>query len=68
MKFRSRLIHTAAAAVLAATLSPAHAQEVTLKVHFFLPATSFANTLFIQPWCDKIAKESNNRMKCQSYP
>ena len=68
MKSHSRLIHAAAAAVLAATLFPAQAQEVTLKEHFFLPATSFANTLFIQPWCDKIAKESNNRMKCQSYP
>ena len=48
---------------------PAQAQqEVTLKVHFFLPPTSFANTLFIQPWCDKVAKESNQRMKCQLYP
>jgi TRAP-type transport system periplasmic protein len=68
MKFHSRLIHAAAATLLAATLGPAQAQEVTLKVHFFLPATSFANTLFIQPWCDKIARESANRMKCQSYP
>jgi TRAP-type C4-dicarboxylate transport system substrate-binding protein len=61
---------TAAALAVAATLcaAPAMAQEVTLKVHYFLPASSFANTLFIQPWCDRIAKESNNRMKCQSYP
>jgi TRAP-type C4-dicarboxylate transport system substrate-binding protein len=57
----------ALAALFVAAL-PAHAQEVTLKVHFFLPPTSFANTLFIQPWCDKIAKDSNNRLKCQSYP
>jgi TRAP-type C4-dicarboxylate transport system substrate-binding protein len=41
---------------------------VTLKVHHFLPASSFANTLLIQPWCDKIAKESANRLKCQIYP
>ncbi len=44
------------------------AQEVTLKLHYFLPPSSFANTLLLQPWCDKIAAESNNRMKCQSYP
>ena len=44
------------------------AQEVTLKVHYFLPPSSFANTLFITPWCEKIAKESNNKMKCQIYP
>lgn len=47
----------------------ASAQEaVTLKVHYHLPPTSFAGTLFIKPWCDKIAKESNNRMQCQIYP
>lgn len=63
----------AACGLVAAAAWPALAQaqaapEVTLKVHFFLPPTSFANTLFIQPWCERIAKESNNRMKCQSYP
>jgi len=55
-------------ALIAAVASPARAQDVTLKVHFFLPATSFASTLFIQPWCEKIAKDSGNRMKCQMYP
>ena len=64
MKFR----HIAAAVGLALSALGAQAQEVTLKVHHFLPASSFANTLFIAPWCDKIAKESNNRMKCQIYP
>jgi len=58
-----------AAAFTAAVFSPAvMAQEVTLKVHHFLPASSYAQTLFIQPWCDRIAKESNNKMKCQIYP
>jgi TRAP-type C4-dicarboxylate transport system substrate-binding protein len=56
------------AAVAAFAAGLVHAQDVTLKVHHFLPAGSFANTLFIQPWCDRIAKESNNRMKCQIYP
>lgn len=54
--------------LLASAAMPAMAQEVTLKVHFFLPATSYANTLFITPWCEQIAKDSNNRMKCQIYP
>ena len=45
-----------------------NAQDITLKVHHFLPAGSYANTMFIQPWCDRIAKESGNRMKCQIYP
>ena len=57
-------------AIIAAALaaSAALAQEVTLKVHHFLPAGSYANTQFIQPWCDRIAKESGNRLKCQVYP
>ena len=58
----------ALATLTAALAAPVAAQEVTLKVHHFLPASSFANTLLIQPWCDKIAKESANRLKCQIYP
>jgi TRAP-type transport system periplasmic protein len=47
---------------------PSMAQEtIVLKLHHFLPASSFAQTMMIQPWCDKIAAESNNRMKCQIY-
>lgn len=61
-------VRPALAALAAACISHVSAQEVTLKVHYFLPASSFANTLFILPWCGRIAKESNNRMKCQSYP
>jgi TRAP-type C4-dicarboxylate transport system substrate-binding protein len=52
------------------TLLPAAcaADEVVLKVHHFLPANSYAQQMFIQPWCDKIAAESNKRMRCQIYP
>jgi TRAP-type C4-dicarboxylate transport system substrate-binding protein len=63
MKLRLAL----AVAGLVAAVAPAQAQEVTLKVHHFLPASSFAHTLFIAPWCEKVAKESNNRLKCQFY-
>ncbi|WP_336606341.1 TRAP transporter substrate-binding protein [Calidifontimicrobium sp. SYSU G02091] len=56
------------ATVVAAAIGSAQAQEVTLRVHHFLPATSYAHTMFIQPWCDKIAKDSNNRLKCQIFP
>lgn len=66
-----RIRQIAAATLLglpALTVSTAQAQEVTLKVSFFLPSSSFANTLFITPWCDKIARESANKLKCQLYP
>ncbi|MEN9396264.1 MAG: hypothetical protein RLZ81_794 [Pseudomonadota bacterium] len=67
------LRHTLSAALAATALlgslpGTAAAQEVTLKVHHFLPAGSYAQTMFIQPWCDKIAKESNQKLKCQIYP
>lgn len=53
----------------AAPWAPAVAQDaVTLKVHHFLPAGSYANQQFIQPWCDKITKESGGKLKCQVYP
>lgn len=39
-----------------------------LKVHHFLPAASNAQKNIIQPWCDKVAKESNNELTCQIFP
>ncbi len=47
---------------------PAIAQEVTLKVHHFWPPTAMPPSTLLEPWCEKIAKDSNNRMKCQIYP
>ena len=44
------------------------ADDVVLKVHRFLPANSYAQQMFIQPWCDKLAAESNKRLRCQIYP
>ena len=55
----------AAAAAIAAGSADA---QVTLKVHHFLPSTSSAQVKLIQPWCDKIAKESGDKLKCQIYP
>ncbi len=59
---------SAATAVMLAVAAPAFAQQTTLKLHHFLPAGSAANTTFIVPWCNTIAKDSGNRLKCQIYP
>jgi len=53
---------------LVAVAQLASAQEIVLKVHHFLPTVAIEHRLFIVPWCDKIAKESNNRLKCEIYP
>ena len=55
-------------AVTATFALPAAAQDVTLKVHHFWPPTAMGPSQILGPWCEKIAKESNNRMKCQIYP
>jgi len=64
-----RSIHAVIAACLfAAAAMPAVAQEITLKVHHFLSTQSPAHARLITPWCDKVAKESGGRLKCQIYP
>jgi TRAP-type C4-dicarboxylate transport system substrate-binding protein len=55
-------------AVLLALSACAHAQEVNLKFHHIWPTTAMPAQKLITPWCDKIAAESNNRMKCQLLP
>ena len=55
-------------AALLAAAPLAQAQEITLKVHHFLPPPSTAHAKFITPWCDKINKESGGKLKCQIYP
>jgi TRAP-type C4-dicarboxylate transport system substrate-binding protein len=55
-------------AMLLFAAGAAGAQTITLKVHHFLPAVSSAHRNFIMPWCDKIAKDSGGKLKCQIYP
>jgi TRAP-type C4-dicarboxylate transport system substrate-binding protein len=57
-----------AAAALAATAGLAQAQEVTLKFHHIWNTQAMASVNVIAPWCDKIAKESANKLKCQVFP
>ncbi len=58
----------AAAALLAAAGMPALAQDVTLKFHHIWNPQAMASVNVVVPWCNKIAAESNNRMKCQILP
>jgi TRAP-type C4-dicarboxylate transport system substrate-binding protein len=65
MRFAPKL---AALAFAAAAALPAAAQDVLLKVHHFWPPGAMPPSTILVPWCDKIAKDSGNRMKCQIYP
>lgn len=61
-------VKTLLAAAAAASGLVGHAQEVTLKVHHFLAPSTFIQVGVFQPWCEKLAKESANKIKCQIYP
>lgn len=59
-----------AAAIMGSAVSAqaAESQEVVLKVHHFLSPKATQQRLLLQPWCDKLAKDSNDKLKCQIYP
>src|SRR6185295_19275056 len=64
----SMLLSRLAAAAFALAAIPAFAQEITLKVAHFWPPNAMPPSTLLVPWCDKVAKDSNNRLKCQIYP
>ena len=66
MKKTFSLLSVAAAALCSS--GGAWAQEVTLKFHHIWNPQAMASVNVIAPWCEKIAKESNNRLKCQILP
>ncbi|MFN3744933.1 MAG: TRAP transporter substrate-binding protein [Hyphomicrobiaceae bacterium] len=61
-----------AALTLAAALSVwpvvGSAQEVTLRIHHFLPAPAPVPKNFITPWAEKVAKEAGGKVKIEVYP
>ena len=65
---RAGLQAALAAAAFAMGAGSAVAQEVTLKIHHFLPPKGTIQAQVFEPWCEKIGKESGGRLKCQIYP
>ena len=59
-----------AGATLLSTLAtlPAVAQDITLKFHHIWNTQAMASVNVVQPWCSRIAADSNNRLKCQVLP
>ena len=48
--------------------TPAASQEVTLRLHTFLPPVANPVKHFLMPWAEKVGKDSNGRIKVQVYP
>ena len=65
---RLRRILAAAFAGAALLAAPAAAQEVTLRIHQFLPPQAPVPANFIAPWAEKVTKESNGRIAFELYP
>lgn len=67
---RRSLLGLTAAAALATGLGtvPALAQEVTLKLHQFLPAQANVPKYVLDVWADKVEAESNGRIKIDRFP
>jgi TRAP-type C4-dicarboxylate transport system substrate-binding protein len=70
MRFVTTAIATVWALILApgAAPWPVQAQEVTLRVHTFMPPVANPYKHFLMPWADKVGKDSGGRIKVQLYP
>jgi TRAP-type C4-dicarboxylate transport system substrate-binding protein len=58
----------ALAVCLALPPTLARSQEVTLRLHSFLPPVANPMKHYIYPWAQKVEKESNGRIKVQVFP
>lgn len=56
------------AAIAALMATGAMAQEVTLKLHQFLPAQANVPKLILDVWADNIEKDSGGRIKVDRFP
>ncbi len=67
---RKFVLLAAVSALAAAGLAggAVQAQDVTLKVHHFLPPGATAQKDFIQPWTERVTKASGGKIKFQIYP
>lgn len=57
----------AAALALTATAGIGQAQEVTLRMHTFIPPVANPSKTFLTPWAEKIGKDSGGRIKVQPF-
>ncbi len=69
MTKRTTAIKTVMSAALGAMLaSTAQAQEVTLKMHQFLPAQANVPKLVLDVWADKVQETSGGKIKIDRFP
>jgi len=68
-KFAKSLLGAGAAALMLSAMATASfAQEVTLKMHQFLPPQANVPKLILDVWADKVEKDSQGRIKVDRFP
>jgi TRAP-type transport system periplasmic protein len=68
MTLGARVMAVLATTALLAGPAAATAQQITLRVHQFLPAQAPVPAHFIAPWVKKVETESKGRIKFELYP
>jgi TRAP-type transport system periplasmic protein len=69
MRFRFPFTAALLGAMLAALSSTgSRAQQVTLKLHHFVPAQSNQQKFWFEPWAKKLEQDSGGRLKVEIYP
>jgi len=63
-----RNVNLIVAVALLAAVTSLRAQTVELKIHHPLPVSSTVHQEVLLPWCEKLRKESNNRLQCTIFP
>ncbi|MBT3398652.1 MAG: TRAP transporter substrate-binding protein [Rhodospirillaceae bacterium] len=64
---KSAAVVGAAIAALSLSAAPGMAQEVTLRMHTFIPPVANPGKTFLAPWAAKIEKDSGGRLKIQPF-
>lgn len=68
-KFVKSLLGAGAAALMLSAISSVSlAQEVTLKMHQFLPPQANVPKLILDVWADKVEKDSGGKIKVDRFP
>ncbi len=64
---KGAVVAGAAVAALTASVGVSQAQEVTLRMHTFIPPVANPSKTFLIPWAEKIGKDSGGRIKVQPF-
>lgn len=67
-RFKLVMILAVATCLFGTGIASAAPDVIILKLAHFWPSNSHFNTAIVVPWCDKINKESGERLKCQIFP